>query len=119
MHCTYSEAKEALAKFMDELERGEVVRKSTHTFNEYAEHFLKTREESGEVAQGTIDRERDKLGSIGYLIGEMKLQDITPAALEKAYLDLRSGKSKSGKQLSGTYANDIGKKVSLMTGKEN
>ena len=114
VHCTYSEAKAALAKFMDELEKGEVVRRSTYTFDDYADHFIETRKASGEVAPGTIDRERDKLKSIGFLIGKMKLQEITPDVLEKAYVDLRSGKSRSGKQLSGTYVNDIAKKVSLM-----
>ena len=34
--------------------------------------------------------------------------------LENAYLDLRAGKSKSGRKLSGTYVNDVSKKVSLM-----
>ena len=66
------------------------------------------------MSAGTIKRDRDKLSSIGFLIGKMKLQDVTPDVIEKALLDLRSGKSRSGKRLSGTYLNDICKKVSLM-----
>ena len=44
----------------------------------------------------------------------MKMQEITPGVIENALIELRSGNSKSGKRLSGTYLNDICKKASLM-----
>ena len=113
-HGTLTEARKALQDFIEEIDSGEVVLKSTWTFEKYAEHFIGVRELSGEVAAGTIKREAEKLSSIGHLIGKMNLQDVTPDVIEKALIDLRSGKSKSGKRLSGTYLNDICKKVSLM-----
>ena len=111
---SWTQAQKALKEFNDEIDSGEIVVRSKWTFEDYAEHFLAARELSGEVSAGTIKRDRDKLSSIGFLIGKMKLQDVTPDVIEKALLDLRSGKSRSGKRLSGTYLNDICKKVSLM-----
>ena len=111
---SFTQAKKALQEFVEEVGSGAVVVNSTWTFDGYAEHFIELRKLTGEVAEGTIRREAEKLSSIGYLIGGMRLQEVTPEVIEKALLDLRSGNSKSGKRLSGTYLNDICKKVSLM-----
>ena len=99
---------------MASVDSGEVVVKSKWTFKKYAEHFIEVRKLSGEVAEGTIRREAEKLDSLAYIIGDMKLQEITPDTIEKALIELRSGNSKSGKRLSGTYLNDICKKASLL-----
>lgn len=115
---TYSQAKNELAKMLKLAEEGSgeitPLHRTPYTFKEYADHWANLRESTGKVALGTVKRDRDKLNSIAFLIGEMRLTDVTPAVLEKAYLDLRMGKSKSGKRLSGTYVSDINKKVSLM-----
>ena len=111
---SYTQAQKALVIFAEEVTTGQVVAKSNYTLNAYIDHFIAAREMSGEVAPGTIRREKEKLRSLAFLIGEMKLQEITPDVLEKAYLDLRAGNSRSGKRLSGTYLNDINKKMSLL-----
>ena len=111
---SYAQAQKTLQILIEEIDSGEVVVNSTWTFRAYAEHFIEVRKLSGEVAEGTIRREAEKLDSLGFAIGDMKLQDITPDVIESALIDLRSGKSKSGKRLSGTYLNDICKKASLM-----
>lgn len=115
---TYSEAKSKLAEMIDAAEKDsdevKPLHRKAYTFKEYADHWADLRESSGKVAPGTVKRDRDKLKSLAFLIGDMRLADVSPAVLENAYLDLRQGKSKSGKRLSGTYVSDINKKVSLM-----
>lgn len=99
---SYSEAEKELRSFVEEIEGGTVVRKSTWTFNEYAERFMKLKEASGELAAKTLKSKRGSLAGMGYAIGHMKLQDITPSVIENAELDMRNGKSRSGRKLSGT-----------------
>ena len=117
---TYTEATYELAAFIEELETFaekytvETPGNKSYTFKEYRELFIKLREASGDVAPGTVSREGDKLKSLGFLLDDKRMKDITPLMLDNAYADLKSGKSKSGKRLSGTYISDIHKKVSLM-----
>ena len=99
---TYSEAKRALHEFRDQLEGGEVVRRTSWTFNQYAEHYVDARVAAGEIQERTATTLRSTLRTLGYRIGGLKLQEITPTVLETAYSDLKSGKSPSGKCLSGT-----------------
>ena len=89
---------------VEEIDSGEVVLNSTWTFKAYADHFIEIRKLSGEVTEGAIRREAEKLSSLGFVIGEMKLQDITPDVIECALIDLRSGKSKSGRRLSASHS---------------
>lgn len=99
---SYSDATTALAAFVAEIEGGSVVQKNTWTFNEYAEHYLEARKAAGEHTAKSLSSTRKNLGSLGFLIGHMKLQEITPRVIEAACIDLRNGKSPSGKKLSGT-----------------
>lgn len=101
-HGSYTEAEKALAAFVEEIEGGNVVKKSSWTYNEYAEHYMKLREVSGEFAAKTNRSTKTDLRGLGYLIGELKMQDITPRVLEAAAIDLKSGKSRSGRKLTGT-----------------
>lgn len=111
---TYTEAQSALRSFIEELESGAAVKANNWTLKEYTRHYFKLRETAGDAAPGSIRRDRDKMGSLNHLIGTVKLQKLTPTVLETAYIDLRSGKSKSGKNLSGTYVNEINKVLSHM-----
>ena len=99
---SYTEAEKALREFVDEIEHGKVVRKSSWTFNEYADHFMEIQESSGEFTAKTMKSKRGYLAGMGYLIGHMKLQEITPAVIEATHIDMRNGKSRSGRKLSGT-----------------
>lgn len=114
IHGTYSEAQRALRDFIEEAESGSLVKADSVSLEDYTKLYFELREEAGIVAPGSIRRDRDKLASLNYLIGKIKLQKLTPLVIEKAYLDLRSGKSKSGKNLSGTYVNEINKVLSCM-----
>ena len=115
-HGTWKEAQKALREFVDEIENGTVVKRSGWTFNDYIEHFIEVREASGELTAISLDATKKRLLSIAYLIGHLKMQEVTPFVLNTAYIDLRKGKSKSGKKLSGTTVNSIHKSVSVMFG---
>ncbi len=111
---TYTQAEAALRDFITELESGTSVKKNNWIFSDFVKHFIEVRKAQGQVSAGTIKREEDKFKSIGFLIDNLMLQDINSYVLDRAYADLRSGKSRSGKNLSGTYVNDIHKKLSLL-----
>lgn len=114
---TYTEAQDALQEFAKKLESSAEpvpAPKKTYTYDEFVKLFIKVREASGDVAPGTIKREKDKFRSLGFRIGSYDLKDITPLVIDQAYADLKTGKSRSGKRLSGTYISDINKKLNLM-----
>ena len=116
VHGTWSDAQKALRVFVDEIEGGTIVKRNSWTFNDYIDHFIELRKAAGEMTQISIDATEKRLKSIGHLLGHLKMQEITPGVLNSAYIDLRSGKSKSGKKLSGTTVNSIHKSVSVMFG---
>ena len=98
---SYTEAQRELRKFVAEIEGGQIVKKNGWTFNDYAKHYVDTRVAAGEIQERTETHLRSTLRTLGYRIGELRLQDITPEVIETAYIDLRAGESPSGKPLSG------------------
>ena len=98
---TYTEAQAALREFREKIENGEVVTKTKWTFDEYADHYVTTRFAAGEIQERSATTMRNSLRQIGYLIGGLNMQEITPQVVEQAYIDLRNGQSRSGKCLSG------------------
>ena len=113
-HGTFTEAQKALRVLVDAVEGGTVVKRSQWTFSGYAEHFIEARRETGEFTDISLDTTRTRLNQIGYLIGHLKMQEVTPSVLAAAYIDLKNGNSKSGKKLSGTTVNCTHKAVSVM-----
>ena len=111
---TYGEAQQELRKFMEEVENGEVVTRTAWTYNDYADHFVKAREASGKFSERTIETDRYTLGSLGRLIGNVKLQDITPQILEAAYSDLRTGSNGIARPIGGTRLFNINRTVFIM-----
>lgn len=114
---TYTEAIEAKEAFVEELRSEQPQFEPPNkncTYEEFVKLFIKVREASGDVASGTVRREEEKLNSLGHILNPYKMKDITPLVLDSAYADLRTGNSKSGKRLSGTYVSDIHKKVNIM-----
>lgn len=111
---TYTEAQRELRKFIEELESGDVVLRSTWTYNDYAEHFIEARKASGKFAERTISSNRYELASLGRLVGNLKMQDITPEILEQAYADLRSGTNDVKRPIGGTRLFNINRTAFLM-----
>ena len=113
-HGTWSEAQKALREFVGEVEGKKVVVRTSWTFDEYAEHFCEMREASGDFADQTLYGSRKNLHQISHILGNMKIQSITPATLNAAYAQLRAGNSLSGKKLTGTSASMVHKAIKLM-----
>ena len=113
-HGTYTEAQKALREFIEEIERGKVVKKSTWTYNEYAAHYAEQREKAGKLTPKALKSMKSDLAGLGFLIGHLKLQEITSECLESAYVDLRSGDSRSGRKLTGTTVTCYHKTASRM-----
>ena len=111
---TWTEAQKALREFVEELENGAVVRRNTWTFRNYVDHYIDTREANGDLTAMSLDATKKRLLSICHLLGNLKMQEITPASLNTAYAELRKGNSLSGKKLSGTSINSIHKSISTM-----
>ena len=113
-HGTWTEAQKALRELIDEIEGGTVIRKNQWTFKDYADHFIEVRRASGEYTDVSLSTTQTRLNQIGFLIGHLKMQEVTPSVLSSAYVDMRNGKSKSGKKLKGTTVNCTHKAVSVM-----
>ena len=113
-HGTYTEAQKALREFIEEIEHGKVVKKNTWTYNEYAQHYAEQREKAGELTPKALKSMKSDLAGLGFLIGHLKLQEITPECLESAYVDLKNGDSRSGRKLTGTTVTCYHKAASRM-----
>ena len=111
---TYTEAQEALREFREKVMNGDIVTRSSWTYDEYAKHYVDTRLAAGEIEKRSADSFRAQLHQLGYLIGGLNMQEITTEIIEAAYTDLRAGKSRSGRKLTGTTLNVINKAVCLM-----
>ena len=111
---TYTDAQRELRAFVAQIEGGNLVKRSGWTFNAYAKHYVDTRVAAGEIQERTANSLRSTLKALGYRIGEMALQKITPEVIEAAYIDLRAGESLSGKPLSGRTLYNINLSAYLM-----
>ena len=111
---TYTEAQAALREFREKVINGDVVTRNSWTFEEYGEHYVSTRLAAGEIEKRSADSFKAQLRMIGYLIGSMKMQEITSEVIETAYTDLRADNSRSGRKLTGTSLNDVNKIVWLV-----
>lgn len=114
VHGTYSESKRALRQLNEEVDRGLVVPRSPWTLRDYIDHFMKSREASGQCSQQTLITNRSRLDALVFAMGDPLLQDITPIALENAYADMRQGVSRSGRGLSSTFICEVNETTSLM-----
>ena len=113
-HGTFTEAQKALREFSDEIANGRVVRKNTWTVNEYIEHFMAERKESGEYARRTLGCNQRSLDAVAHLIGAMNIQDVNIKVVESMYKDMRTGKTLSGKPMCGSTIHRVSKIFSMM-----
>ncbi|WP_165043065.1 site-specific integrase [Adlercreutzia sp. ZJ138] len=111
---TYTQAQRELRVFVSQIEGGTLIKRSGWTFYDYAEHYVSARIAAGEIQERTASNMRSSLNALAYRIGGLKLQEITPDIIEAAYIDLRAGKSLSGKPLSGRTLYNINLAAFLM-----
>ena len=111
---TFTQAKVALREFVEEVEGDRVQGKTTCTFEQYAERYLKRRELKKEVAKTTLERQRGHFKAACMNIGEAKLEAITPAMLNSMYIALLKGESPAGRKVGGSYVNCIHDNIKLV-----
>ncbi len=87
---SYTQAQRELREFVAQIEGGNLVKQNGWTFNGYAKHYVDTRVAAGEIQERTANSLRGTLKALGYRIGELRLQEITPEVIEAAYIDLRA-----------------------------
>lgn len=80
---TYTEAQAALREFREKIENGEVVTKTKWTFDEYAKHYVDTRETADEIEERTVKTLRATLRQLSHRIGALNMQDVTPQVLQR------------------------------------
>lgn len=106
---TYSEAQEALRKFIDEVENGPFGAKLSMA--SLAEEWLERRRKlmaSGSISAGTVRRDVVRAKTIASWMGRVKITDVSQDTVLSFYVALRTGEASiSGKPLSGTTAQGI------------
>lgn len=83
------------------------------TFAEFAESWAKARKNLGELQERTLEGDRRYIGLMLPYIGELKLQEITPAIVENMYTEIKKSKpGRKGSGLSGTTMHSVHQKLS-------
>lgn len=100
---TYLEAKEELARYRNDLSND----KKPTTFREYAETWLNRRRTLGDIAYGTLEKNKRQIKTIDKVFGDLQLTEITKGVAIDGLARVKAGENASGKTLSGTYLNHI------------
>lgn len=83
------------------------------TFSEYAAQWLKRRETMGELQERTLEQDRRIIPVFNKYLGTMKLQEITPQAIENTLEAIKtSNQGRKGSSLSGTTMHAYYQKIS-------
>lgn len=110
---TYTEAKEALKSFVNELQTEKTV-DGRITFNEFADQWINARIKAPRYAKRTTDGEIYKLKNVRLHIGTMKMKDITADVINELYAKLAIGETSSGKPLCGTSIRNTHKTLNTL-----
>ena len=92
---TEREAMARLPQWIAELEVDET--ETPPTFAQYAAEWHERRTRSGDYAAYTLQMEAGKLRALNRHIGHVRLDELTPRAIEDAYAALRNGDTASGR----------------------
>ncbi len=113
--CTYTEAKQLLADFADEVEAELNPSQAPRTFQEECERLLKNRRASGNFSDARLRSLENELKTACMHLGHANFCEVTPGMLNDMYAKLRSGKGTlSGKPATGTYVRTIHRAVGLV-----
>lgn len=104
---THSQAKEALARFIAELE----TPASNMGSAEYFAQYLSSRELSGDYEANTIDKDRQQIRLLCGEFGGDLLHEIDKGRAQDGLLAIKNGNNPSKRVLSGTYMNGVHAKM--------
>lgn len=113
---TYTQAVRMCEEWAADLDEGRAVQPNRWTFGSYRAHYREVQLAVGYPAAETVEKKARFLKAAGWHLDGIPIQDITTADVESCIAKLRSGDSRSGKPLSGTYLSDIVKAMNCMFG---
>lgn len=99
---TKAEARAVRDQIRNERDSGLKFESKDMTFGTFAKIWQTAREESGELADRTLEEGKRITNLLSKYIGELKLIDITPETVESLLATLRKDRTKNGKSPSGT-----------------
>ena len=104
---TYTQAKEALEEFKQELQQRDsvFVDVKNPTVEQICEQWKAKRISSGKYAQRTLRSDKDRLNQYVFHVGNMYMKDLTAGRVEQIHADMRAGITPSGRPSSGTTIN--------------
>lgn len=104
---TYTQAKEALEEFKQELQQRDsvFVDVKNPTVEQICEQWKTKRISSGKYAQRTLRSDKDRLSQYVFHVGNMYMKDLTAGRVEQIHADMRAGITPSGRPSSGTTIN--------------
>lgn len=111
---SYTEAEAALRQFIGEIDAGRIACKTGWTFKDYSNRYIELRKAKKEVALTTIEKQAFQFHACSHHIGQMKLEEITPAVLDGMYAAMMGGDTLSGRPSGGSYVNQIHDNITLV-----
>jgi len=101
---TWTQAQEALAAFVAELE---ATVPNAETFGAYAESWRAWRASTAGLDVQTLTNDKRNVRTLSRVFGDKRMDAITPETVKDGLLALKNGGSASGKTLGGTYLNNL------------
>lgn len=111
---TYTQAKAALRKFVEEVDGDKVQGRTTYTFEQYCDRFASLRDANHEIAATTLLRQRELFKAASRHIGKANIAAVTPTMLNDMYVAMLKGDTLSGRKSSGAYVNQIHDNIKLV-----
>lgn len=100
---TYSDALTSLEQFKSQICQPE----NQTTFKERANTWLERRKTMGDIAASTIDKNSRHINALNMVFGDMAMIEIDKGTVIDGLARIKAGENPSGKQLSGTYLNQM------------
>lgn len=102
VHRSKAEARKVRDRIRQEHESGLLIDGDKMTFAEFADSWHEARVVSGEVGKSHLEREKQMLNDLKRYIGEVRMRDLTPQAVESLYVAIKRDKVARRGKFSGT-----------------
>lgn len=104
---TYTEAKNALRAFTEEIEENKVSGRTTYTVKQWCDRYIERRQLNKEIAPSTAKRIQSNCKAACRHIGYANIAKVTPTMLDDMYIAMLKGDTLSGRPSSGTHVHHI------------
>lgn len=104
---TYTEAKNALRAFTEEIEENKVSGRTTYTVKQWCDRYIERRQLNKEIAPSTAKRIQSNCKAACAHIGYANFAKVTPTMLDDMYIAMLKGDTLSERPSSGTHVRHI------------